>query len=354
MIPISKPYYDEREEEAVIRALRSKWVGLGPITEEFEDKFAKKIGAKYAVAVNSCTAALHLAAHILDLKPEDNIIVPTMTFLPTGGVANYCGATPIWCDIDEETLLIDWQDAVNRMNRNTKAIFPVLYAGQIVDSPPYIKVPLVFDCAQAVGARFDVTGKLCCWSFQAVKNLATGDGGMITTDDFDVCERVKRLRWFGIDKTTWQNYQNLSKRVWGYPIEEIGYKYNMNDITASIGLVQLDKLDEMQSLRKQLAIHYHERLKGIVRLLPILNNSSYYIMVIRSEKRNELSTFLNNNGIATQVHHKPVHLYPFYYKYSLPVAEKAWQEILTLPLFAGLKISEVDFICDKIIEFLRK
>jgi len=348
MIPISKPYYDEREEEAVVKVLRSKWIGLGPVTEEFESKFAKRVGAKYAVGVNSCTSALHIAAHMLGLEPEDNIIVPTMTFIPTACVANYCGAKPVFCDVDEETLLIDWQDAMNRVDEHTRAIFPVLYAGQPVE--PAGTIPLVFDCAQAVGSKFDASGKICCWSFQAVKNLATGDGGMVTMDDSEVYEKVKQLRWFGINKSTWQSYQSLNKRVWGYPIEEIGYKYHMNDINAAIGLVQLEKLGEMQSLRKTLVARYHERLRGIVRLLPILDSSSCYIMVIRTEKRDELSDFLNRQGIATQVHHKPVHLYSFY-EGSLPVAEKAWQEILTLPLFPSLTISEVDFICDQVTDY---
>jgi len=348
MIPISKPYYDEREEEAVVKVLRSKWIGLGPVTEEFEDKFAKKVGAKYAVAVNSCTAALHIAAHMLDLKPGDKIIVPTMTFIPTACVANYCGATPVFCDVDEETLLIDWNDALHKWDWQTKAIFPVLYAGQPIEATGTI--PLVYDCAQAMGADFDASGKICCWSFQAVKNLATGDGGMITMDDPAVYERAKHLRWFGINKSTWQSYQSLDKRVWGYPIEEIGYKYHMNDINAAIGLVQLEKLDTMQALRKKLVGRYHERLQGVVRLLPILESSSCYIMVIRTAKRDDLSAYLNSQGIATQVHHKPVHLYDFYGG-SLPVAEKVWQELLTLPLFPELTISEVDYICDKIAYF---
>jgi len=347
LIPVSQPYYDEREEEAVVKVLRSKWIGMGPITEEFEKKFAKRVGAKYAVAVNSCTAALHIAAHLLGLKPGDNIIVPTMTFIPTACVANYLGAKPIFCDIDENTLLIDWQDALNRVNENTKAIFPVCYAGQFI-YPPEVNLPLVFDCAQAIS--FNAAGKTCCWSFQAVKNLATGDGGMLTTDNLDVYEQAKQARWFGINRNTWESYQSLDKRVWGYPIEKIGYKYHMNDLAAAIGLVQLDKLDEMQALRKKLIERYFDRLSNHIRLLP-LEESSYYIMVIRHEHRDKLSKFLNNNGIATQVHHKPVHLYPFYYEYSLPVAEKVWQEILTLPLFPGLSLSKVDYICDKILEF---
>lgn len=350
MIPISRPCYDEREEEAVVKVLRSKWIGMGPVTEEFEEKFAKKVGAKYAVAVNSCTAALHIAAHMLELKPSSNIVVPTMTFIPTACVANYLCANPIFCDIDEDTLLIDWQDAMSRVNEHTKAIFPVCYAGQAVEPPSEIKLPLVFDCAQATGAKFNVAGKLCCWSFQAVKNLSTGDGGMITTDDVDICERARRLRWFGINKSTWQSYKVLEKRVWGYPINEIGYKYHMNDIIAAIGLVQLDKLDEMQAMRRTLMEHYHYRLRGRVRLLPLLDNSSCYIMVIRTPRRDELSRYLNENGIDTQVHHKPVHLYPFY-NGSLPVAERAWQEILTLPLYPDLTLSEVDYICDKVSGF---
>lgn len=353
MIPIFKPYYDEREQQAVIKVFESGWIGMGPKTEEFEDVFSKKVGSKYAASVNSCTAALHIAGRMLGLTPGDEIIVPTMTFISTACVANYFEAKPVMCDIKPDTLLIDWDDAKSRITKRTKAIFPVLWAGQNVDHPSDIDLPIVYDCAQAGGGPFNAAGKVCCWSFQAVKNIATGDGGMITTDNREDYERIKRLRWLGIDKSTWARTSNNKSYWWEYSINEIGYKYHMNDITAAIGLVQMEKWDEMRAIREKLYKQYSERLKGIVDFIPTsIENTSLYLLVVRTERRNELSQYLKDKGIATGVHHKPVHLYDFYNEYPLPVADKEWQKILSLPFYCGLKEFEVDWICDEVTRFL--
>lgn len=352
MIPVSKPYYDDREDRAVVEVLRSGWLGLGPKTEEFEAEFAARVGSKYAVATNSCSAALHIAARILGLKPGDEVIVPTNTFIVTAQVVNYEGAKPVICDIRKEDLLIDWKDAIARANKNTKAIFPVLWAGQPVVPPDDIGVPVVYDCAQAMGANFSAANKTCCWSFHAVKNIATGDGGMLTTDNEETYERAKRLRWFGINASTWDRAKGKSYK-WEYDIDEFGYKYHMNDITAALGLIQLEKLNEMQMLRRRHYRHYVERLQGVVEFIPSNEEASMYLFVVKVPRRNELSDHLREKGISTGVHHKPIHLYHFYNEYPLPVAEREWQSILSLPMYPGLRESEVDFVCDEIIKFLK-
>lgn len=348
-IPVFRPSYDEREERAVIRVLRSGWIGLGPVTEQFETAFAQKVGAKYAVAVNSATAALHIALKLLDIRPGDEVLVPTITFVSTAMVADYEQAVPVFCDVTSDHLLMDYADAAGRRTLRTKAIIPVLYSGRPIDAPPF-DVPVIYDCAHATGARFDVTGKLCCWSFHAVKNLATGDGGMITLDDHALYQRAMRLRWLGIDKSTWNRSGVERKYWWEYSIDQTGYKYHMNDITSALGLAQLEKLDDMQAKRHRLVKQYLEELADLpgVQLPEYDPDSSWHMFAIRTEHRNELSLRLQEKGISTGVHYKPIHTYPLYHKHALPVAEREWQKLLTLPLFPDLTSAQVSFIAEQV------
>jgi perosamine synthetase len=352
-IPVFRPYYDEREEQAVAEVLRSGWIGLGPRTQEFEERFAERVGTRYAVALNSATAALHLSLRLVGVGPGDEVLVPTMTFVSSAMVANYEGASPVFCDVRADTLAIDVDDAAGRKTLQTRAVIPVLYAGKPIP-PVDLGVPTIYDCAHATGSRWDASGKLACWSFHAVKNLATGDGGMITTDDEQLYRRAQSLRWLGIDKSTWDRSSMADRYWWEYKIDEVGYKYHLNDIAAALGLVQLEKLEEMQSIRYRLVQQYLEELAGDPRIeLPVWDpDSSWHMFVIRVPHRNELSRWLQDQGISTGVHYKPVHLYPLYHKYSLPVAEREWTRLLTLPLFPALTSDQVSEICSRIREGL--
>jgi perosamine synthetase len=354
MIPLFRPYYDEREEQAVAEVMRSGWIGLGPKTEEFEERFARRVGARYGVALNSATAALHLALELLDVGPGDDVLVPTMTFVSTAMAANYQGAVPVFCDVDRDTLCLDVGDAESRRTLRTRAAIPVLYGGHPL-SGFELDVPLVWDCAHAVGSAFDASDKLCCWSFHAVKNLATGDGGMITTDDEALYRRAQRLRWLGIDKSTWDRSGIEQRYWWEYRIEEVGYKYHLNDIAAALGLVQLEKLDSMQETRHRLVRQYLEELAGVpgIELPPYDPDSSWHLFVVRVQQRNDLALHLRDRGISTGVHYKPIHLYPLYHTYDLPVAEAEWPKLLTLPLFPALTSDQVSEICEAIRGFVR-
>lgn len=354
MIPVFRPYYDEREEQAVAEVLRSGWIGLGPRTEEFEQRFAERVGSRYAVALNSCTAALHIALQLVGVGPGDEVLVPTLTFVSTAMAANYLGAAPVFCDIDAETLSLDHADARARRTYRAKAVVPVLYGGRPIPDAD-IDVPAVYDCAHAMGSSFDASGRLCCWSFHAVKNLAVGDGGMITTDDEDFYRRAVRLRWLGIDKSTWDRTNVEQKYWWEYRVEEVGYKAHLNDIAAALGIVQLAKLAEMQELRHRLVRQYLEELASVpgVTLPDYDRDSSWHLFVIRVEQRDELALYLQEHGISTGVHYKPVHLYPLYRKYPLPVAEREWRRLLTLPLFPALTSADVSMICERIRDGLR-
>lgn len=336
------------------RVLRSRWVGLGPVTEEFERAFAFRVGTTYAVAVNSGTAALHIALRLLDMSAGDEVLVPTITFVSTAMVVNHERCAAVFCDVRGEDLTIDYNDAMARRTNRTRAIIPVLYGGKPVIEPPS-DLPAIYDCAHAVGARWNAGGKISCWSFHAVKNLAVGDGGMITFDDPALYERAIRLRWLGISKSTWNRTSDDHSYRWEYHVDEVGFKYHMNDITSSIGLVQLAKLDEMQDARRRLVKQYQEELADVTGVVPAPadDTSSWHLFTIRTQFRDELAAYLQERGISTGVHYKPLHLYTLYYQYGLPVAEREWQRVLTLPLFPALTSAQVSLVCDTIKAGLR-
>jgi perosamine synthetase len=353
VIPVFRPFYDEREEQAVAEVLRSGWIGLGPKTQEFEERFAERVGARYAVGLNSATSALHVSLELLGVGMGDEVLVPTMTFVSTAMAANYQSAVPVFCDVEAPSLTLDPTDARERTTLQTRAVVPVLYGGAPIPDVD-LGVPVVYDCAHAAGSDWDAAGKLCCWSFHAVKNLATGDGGMITTDDEELYRRALRLRWLGIDRSTWDRSDVQQRYWWEYRIDEVGFKYHMNDIVAALGLTQLDKLDEMQRIRHTLVRQYLEELADVPDLeLPAYDErSSWHLFVVRTSRRNELSFYLQERGISTGVHYKPIHLYPLYNKYRLPVAEEEWTKLLTLPLFPALTSVQVSEICARVREGL--
>ena len=298
MIPVSRPYFDERETAAVNEVFKSGWIGMGPKTEEFEYAFAKAAGVKYAVALNSCSSALHIAGLLLGVNPGEEVIVPAMTFIATACAVRCFQATPVICDVIPSTLLIDPQDAESRITHRTKAVFPVMWAGQ-PDEYQSSKLPIVYDCAQAVVGSFDASNKTCCWSFQAVKNLSTGDGGMITTDNEEFYKKARSLRWFGINRSTWERTEGNTSYSWDFDLDGPGFKYHMNDIAAAIGLVQLNKLEEMQAMRKSLYEHYHSRLFGKIEFIPSrVDKSSLYNFVVRTDHRDELFDYLKSRGIC--------------------------------------------------------
>jgi dTDP-4-amino-4,6-dideoxygalactose transaminase len=367
MIPVLRPSYTQAEKDAVATVLDSGWSGLGPKVEEFEDAWAKHLGVKHAVATNSGTAALHLALRLVGVSQGGAVLVPSLTFVSTAHVVDYLGATPLFCDIDRSSLCTTGIQISERGSRrnygNIEAAMVVLYAGQPVDVGRRL-IPVVYDCAHAAGSTFDARGKLCCWSFHAVKNISTGEGGMLTTDDTVLAERARRLRWMGISTSTYQRnylgtegvaYSERPAYKWEYDCEEIGYKANMHDISAAIGLVQLQRLTQMQHWRCNLVSCYWAHLNGLdAHIKPIEHTygSSYHLMVVRCENRNGLHAYLRERGISTGVHYKPIHLYACYgYQEPLPVVETEWLKLLTLPLYFDLTREQVAMICDHIRDF---
>lgn len=368
MIQVFKPYYDEQEIEAVAEVIRSGWVGLGPKTAQFEKEFAEFCGVKYCVGLNSCTAALDMALRLLGINHGHEVIVPTMTFVSTAHCVVYNLATPIFADIDADTLNIDIEDVARKISPRTKAIIPVHYGGRPVDMDKLKEVaghiPIIEDCAHASGARYKGNpvgglGEIGCFSFHAVKNLAMGEGGAITLNNEAMAQRAKRNRWLGIDKGTWDRTKLDRSYWWEYDVDEIGLKSHLNDISAAIGLVQLKKLEKANLRRRQIVDMYREGLKELsqVKMPPEDGGdfiSSWHLCEIKVENRNNLSVFLKDKGINTGVHYKPVHLYRCYgNRPSLPVAEKVFLQMVTPPLYPDLSDDDVSFIIDTIKTFYR-
>lgn len=371
MIPIFQPNTNEEEIGALKEVLDSHWLGLGPKTAEFEKLFASYIGTKYTVALNSGTSALDLAVRLLNIKKGDEVIVPSMTFVSTAHAVVYNSAKPIFVDVDPRTLNIDIEDVKNKLTLKTKAVIPVHYSGRPVDIDYLRKsipsnVYIIEDAAHAAGAsykdkRCGSLADIAAFSFHAVKPLAAGEGGAITFNNEKMMQRAKRLRWLGIDKATWERINQSKEYLWDYEVNEIGMKSHMNDLQAALAIVQLKKLDEGIRLRKERANFYSELLSETNEVEGPLPDddtykSSWHLYCIKCEKRDDLSTYLKEQGIITGVHYKPIHLHSCYgeKKPYLKNAEEVFKKILTLPLFVALTFEEIRSIVDKIKDFYAK
>ena len=362
MIPVFKPWMDEQEIDEVRKVIESGWIGLGPKTKEFEEELSKFFQSNVSV-VNSCTSALDLTLKLLGVGAGDEVIVPAVTFVSTAHAVKYNLATPVFADVDYETLLIDIQDVKKKITPRTKAIIPVHYAGRMVNIEKLREqvgdIKIIEDCAHAMGTSFNgkksgTFGDAGCFSFHAVKNLAMGDGGAIVSQDKEIIDRSKKLRWLGIDKGTWTRTDSNKSYWWEYGVEDIGLKCHANDILSAIGLVQLYKLEEANNLRKHRVQRYIAELSSIEQIeLPQYDDeSSWHLFCIKCEKRDELSLYLKENGVSTGVHYKPIHLYTCYGNIPrLPVAELIFEKILTLPLFPSLTDSELQKIIFLIHKF---
>ncbi|MCL4360156.1 DegT/DnrJ/EryC1/StrS family aminotransferase [Patescibacteria group bacterium] len=380
LIPVFYPDYGEEEVRAVSRVLRSGWIGLGPVTEEFEKRFAAYIGAPYAIAVNSATAALHLSVLAAGIGPGDEVIVPSLTFASTAHAVLYAGGTPVFADIDAETLDLSVDALRKKITKKTRAVIPVHYGGYPCDMEAISALAdsagltVIEDASHACGTvyqgkKIGSISPFTCFSFHAVKNLATGDGGMITVRDKKLAEILRRLRWVGISKNTWERLEDIRGHNrasykaygWYYEVTDLGYKYHMNDITAALGIVQLSKLEKGNEKRRRLAARYTEAFKNIPEIRCPKESpgivSAKHNYVIRTRERDRLHLYLREKNISTGVHYMPVHLQPYYRKRypktGLPVTEAVWPELLTLPLFPGLTTREQEYIIRCVRQFYR-
>ena len=346
MIPLFRPSMGDKEIAYVTETMKSGWIGLGPKTALFEKNFASFVGVKYAVALNSATTALDLALKVHGVTNGD-VILPALTFISTGLAALYNNNKVVFADINPDTLCIDWNDAKSKITDNTKAIIPVHYAGRYCDEPTFDRLlpPLIIeDAAHASGNMMAGKNHTACWSFHAVKNIATGDGGMITTNDKHIYERLLPMRWCGIDKSTWE--RSAKQYGWDYQVEDIGYKSHMNDIAASIGLAQLERIDELNLARKTRVLQYLHELRSVSWMkLPEYNaQSSWHMFVVKVNGRDNFVDYMLDQGISVGVHYKPLTHYKIFPQTKLPVTDRVWKTLVTLPLFPDLTDDEFDYI----------
>lgn len=379
-IPFYTPWITKNDEKAVLEALKSRWLTGGPIASQFEEAFAKYIGVKHAISVSSCTAGLHLAMRVLNIKPGDEVIVPVFTFAATANAPIFCGAKPVFADIDEKTFNISPNDILERITSKTKAIIPVHYGGQACDMKEILEIAedhrlnVVEDCAHSTGAdyRGEKTGKfgiMGCFSFYPTKIMTTLEGGMITTNDEHIAKKLRILREHGMTRSA---AQRESEAKWYYDVVDLGYNYRLNEIQAALGLSQLRRVKEGIKRRIRLAHYYTKKLSsqalsGIIPPYEAPDRTHiFHLYAVKIQKevtgvtRDELFKKLMKAGIGLSVHYTPLHFLSFYKSFlkvkskGFPVAEHVYKQILSLPLFPTLTKKKIDFITQKIQEILNK
>lgn len=365
-LPFSPPDVGEEEIAAVVDTLRSGWLSAGPKTKAFEGQFKDFIGAEAALALNSCTSALHLALVALGIGQGDEVITTTMTFCSSVNVIEHTGATPILVDIDPETLNLSPAAVAAAVTPRTKAIMPVHLAGHPVELAPILDIArahglaVVEDAAHAVPARYEgqmvgAISDLTAFSFYATKNLTTGEGGMLT-GRADLVEKARLYSLHGMNRDAWKRY--TASGSWFYEVVAPGYKYNMNDMQAALGMVQLARLGEMQARRYAVARRYTEAFSGVAALHPPGERQhvqhAWHLYILRLNlaaltiDRAQFIDELKARNIGTSVHFIPVHLHPYYrdtYGFTpehFPVASAEFQRTLSLPLRSTLADAEID------------
>jgi dTDP-4-amino-4,6-dideoxygalactose transaminase len=363
-LPFSPPDIGEDEIAEVVDTLRSDWITSGPKVKRFETDFATYLGRDGAVAFNSWTAAAHVALVCLGVGPGDEVIVPTMTFAATANIVEHVGATPVIVDVEPDTLNIDPKAVEAAITPRTKGIIPVHYAGHPVDMDAIQKIAdrhglfVLEDAAHALPSRYNGRligsgSNLVAFSFYATKNLATAEGGMLVGPS-DILDRARTVGLHGMSRAAWNRYGKGGS--WKYDIEMPGFKYNMTDMAAALGLHQLRRLDEFQLKRAAISKQYYEGLNGLTGLgLPTPRpevDTCWHLFVVRVAEqfgmhRDDLITRLGEQNIGTSVHFIPLHHHSFYReKYNLapeqfPVASAAFEEILSLPLSPKHSASDI-------------
>jgi dTDP-4-amino-4,6-dideoxygalactose transaminase len=375
-LPYCLPFVGEEEIAEVVDSLRSGWIGRGPKVTRFEHDFADYVGVEHAVAVSSCTAALHTSLAALDIGPGDEVILPTLTFCSTANVVIHTGATPVIVDVDQN-FQISAESVRRAISSRTKAIIPVHYAGQACCLKELLAIgfrhgiPIVEDAAHAVGAeyagaRVGSYGRATCFSFYASKNITTGEGGMITTNDSSLASRLRLLSMSGLSRDAWKRYSEGGS--WHYDILEAGYKYNMTDIQAALGIHQLRRLDGFIGRRQEIAARYDAAYSDLEELLlpPRLpdRTHTFHLYPIRLSLdllRLNKSAFieqLHARNIGASVHFIPLHRHRYYrerYAYrpeQFPVCEDLYRGLLSLPLYPQMTDRDVSDVINAVREII--
>jgi dTDP-4-amino-4,6-dideoxygalactose transaminase len=381
-VPFHKPSIDENEIQSVVETLKSGWLTTGSKVKNFEVDFSKYVGAKHAVAVNSGTAALHLALDAIGIKEGDEIIVPAMTFTATAEVVIYFKAIPVLVDCRRDTLNIDPDQMERAITSRTKAIIPVHFGGQpcamdrILEMAKQYNLKVIEDAAHSLpasyrGKRVGSIGDITCFSFYATKTITTGEGGMATTENPEWANRMRVMSLHGISLDAWNRY--TEKGSWYYEIIYPGYKYNLTDIAAALGIEQLKKCDQFHEARRRIADHYHDAFTDLPEIrVPVCApdiQHAWHLYIIQLEldrlrmNRREFIESLKKEGIGTSVHFIPLHLHPYYrdsfgYKPTdFPNASAVFERIVSLPIYPNMteaNVRDVIVAVRKVIQEYRR
>ena len=378
-VPFHVAAVGEEEARAAAQVIRSGWLTMGARTLEFEKQFAAYVGARHAIALNSGTSALHLALEAAGIRAGDEVLLPATTFTASGEVVCYLGAKPVLVDVDPKSMNIDVHDAAKKVNAKTRAIIPVHLAGvpcemaELQELAKAHNLRVIEDAAHALPASYrgiliGALSELTAFSFYATKTLTTGEGGMITTDNDAFADRIRVMRLHGIEGDAWKRYSKAGS--WFYQVVEAGFKYNMTDIQAAIGLVQLAKCDDLSAARQSIAERYTHAFAGVPAVqtpdCPADRKTSWHLYILRLRldfltiTRDQFITELNQRGIGVSVHFIPLHLHPFYQRKfgykpgDFPAAEGEYQRAISLPLFPGMTEEHVQAVVQAVIDIATK
>jgi perosamine synthetase len=379
-LPFSRPSIGEREKRAVLEVLDSGWLTTGPRTKAFEAEFAAFVGARHAVALNSATAGLHLALEALGVGPGDEVVVPTWTFASSAEVAVWLGARPVLVDVDPVTLMATPEAILAALTDRTRAVVAVHLAGdpgRLVELAAILAdrgIPLVEDAAHAFPSRLadgrlaGTVGTVGVYSFYATKTITTGEGGMLVTEDAEIADRARLMSLHGISRSAWNRY--AAAGTWAYDIEAPGYKYNMTDLAAALGLVQLSRADELLAARRALVAAYRDAVAAspVADLveLPIDPGPqhAWHLFIVRLQldrltiDRAEVIAQLRDRNIGTSVHFIPLHRHPYYRETwgtegdAFPNADREFERVISLPLWPGMERSDIERVVSGLGEIL--
>jgi len=376
-IRLFKPSVGIEELNNIKNVFKKSWLGYGPLVKNFEEKFAKFIGTKYAIGVNSGTAALHLSILSQNFKKGKKILVPAITFSASAAAVLYCGLKPKFVDVNPNNLTLDFEDLKRKYSKDCVAIICVHMGGhpcQMEKILPWAKkkkLLIIEDCAETCGAiykgrKLGTWSDISCFSFEEKKIITTGDGGMICLNNKEKFKKLKSLSFHGWDTDPWQRHKdsfgkkNYYTKHWNYNIKNLGYKYNMNDLMAAIGIAQLKKINILNKKRNKILKKYLIGIKNCKNIKPVypyvLKNSSYWLFSIKTKHRDDLINFLKSKNISTAVHFVPLPLNSIYKKYknNLKNTMKIWKQIVSLPFFPDLENNKIKYIINCINQFDQK
>jgi perosamine synthetase len=378
-LPFARPEIGDEEIAAVTDTLRSGWITTGPMVKRFEQEFAAFVGAPAALALSSCTAALHLALEAVGIQEGDEVIVPTMTFAATAEVVRYFNACPVLVDCQPDTLNIDPDGIERAITSRTRAIIPVHFGGQPCEMDRILEIArrhdlrVVEDAAHALSARYQgktigMLGDVTCFSFYATKTITTGEGGMATTGNPELAERMRLMSLHGISTDAWKRY--AAEGSWSYEIIRPGYKYNMTDLAAAIGVEQLKKCQRFREARRRIAAQYNEgfidlpEVRALVCRADVQHAWHLYVIQLELERlrisRNECIVALKKKNIGTSVHFIPLHLHPYYrktYGYQpsdFPTATAAIERTISLPIYPAMADQDVQDVIEAVTSIVKQ